>query len=53
MRWRAWGSSWPRGTCAQRPAPAPTRRDDGACRFCPYALICNVSPVDEDGEVEE
>ena len=41
------------GDVRPAPRPAPTRRNDGACRFCPYPLICSISPVDEDGEVEE
>jgi hypothetical protein len=37
-----------------RPAPrsAPTRRDDGACRYCGFELICGVNREagDEEGE---
>jgi RecB family exonuclease len=37
-----------------RPAPRPTpnKRDDGACRYCPYPLICSYTQEagDEEGE---
>jgi len=40
------------GDVRPAPHPAPTRRDDGACRFCPYPLICRVSRKIGDDEVE-
>ena len=39
----AWGTPG-RGDARPAPRPAPTRRNDGACRFCPYALICSIPP---------
>ncbi|MFZ2089746.1 MAG: PD-(D/E)XK nuclease family protein, partial [Desulfobaccales bacterium] len=40
------------GDVRPAPRPAPTRRDDGACRFCPFPLICGFSstviPDDQD-----
>jgi RecB family exonuclease len=40
------------GDLRPAPRPAPTRRDDGACRYCNFALMCGVSrePEDEEGE---
>ena len=40
------------GDVRPAPRPAPTRRDDGACRFCPYPLICNIDRQTGDDEVE-
>jgi ATP-dependent helicase/nuclease subunit B len=40
------------GDVRPAPRPAPTRRDDGACRYCSFELICGVDREsgDEEGE---
>jgi RecB family exonuclease len=40
------------GDLRPAPRPAPTRRDDGACRYCNLALICGVNRETGDEEVE-
>ena len=35
MRWRAWGSSWPRGTSVRRPARPPPGGTKGPAAFAP------------------
>jgi hypothetical protein len=41
------------GDVRPAPRPAPTRRDEGACRYCPYPLLCGHQPeaADEEGDV--
>lgn len=40
------------GDARPAPRPAPTRRDEGACRFCNFTLICGFSPNFEPDEQE-
>jgi ATP-dependent helicase/nuclease subunit B len=42
------------GDLRPAPCPAPTRRDDGACRYCNFELICgvNLEPGDEEEMAE-
>jgi ATP-dependent helicase/nuclease subunit B len=41
------------GDVRPAPRPAPTRRDDGACRYCSFELICGVNRESGDEEVED
>ncbi len=36
------------------PAPAPEGKDLGACKYCPYALLCGFTPAaaEDDGAEE-
>jgi RecB family exonuclease len=39
------------GDVRPAPRPAPKKRDDGACRYCPYPLICSYEQAgNEEGE---
>jgi ATP-dependent helicase/nuclease subunit B len=40
------------GEVRPAPRPAPTPRDEGACRYCPYGLLCGHQPEapDEEGD---
>jgi RecB family exonuclease len=40
------------GDVRPAPRPAPTLRNDGACRYCNFALICGVNRESGDEEVE-
>jgi RecB family exonuclease len=40
------------GDIRPTPRPAPGKRDEGACRFCPFPLICHYKPV-ADGDEDE
>ncbi len=40
------------GDVRPAPRPAPGKRDDGACRFCPFPLICHHQPEVEGDEDE-
>ncbi len=40
------------GDVRPAPRPAPTQRDEGACRYCPFSLLCGHQPEapDEEGD---
>ncbi len=39
------------GDVRPAPRPAPKKRDDGVCRYCPYLLICSYEQAgNEEGE---
>jgi ATP-dependent helicase/nuclease subunit B len=40
------------GDVRPAPRPAPTRKDDGACRYCSFELVCGVDRGSGDEEVE-
>jgi RecB family exonuclease len=40
------------GDVRPAPRPAPRRRDDGACRFCPFPLVCNFTRATAGDEEE-
>ena len=37
---KTWGAAWPRGISGPNPTPAPEGKDLGACKYCPYDLLC-------------
>ncbi len=42
------------GDFRPQPAPAPQGKDEGACKYCPFLLICGFLPPEADaGEEEE
>jgi ATP-dependent helicase/nuclease subunit B len=41
------------GDVRPAPRPAPTRRDDGACHYCSFEMICGVDRESGDEEVED
>ena len=49
---RALGELLGAGDVRPAPRPAPTKREDGACQFCPCILICNYSRESTEAEDE-
>jgi len=41
------------GDYAPEPFPAPRRKDEGACRYCPFLLVCGFIPPEASGDEEE
>ncbi len=54
-RLKALGRRLTAGDFTPNPTPAPEGRQQGACKFCPYPLVCGfvIEPTLEEGEEEE